>query len=194
MSSSSPWLDAVTEELQGLRKNWGWFLVLGVGLIILGCVAISSSFIATLATVVVIGTFLVIGGVLEVVSGLRAGNWRGLVVHLLTGILYIVAGILMIEKPEIAAAALTLMLAAAFLFGGLLRIVISVSQRFSGWGWVLLHGVISVVLGIMIWRQWPEASYWVIGLFVGIDLLFAGWSWVMLALGIRSLPAPAPER
>ncbi len=194
MSGSSPWLDALAEELHGLRKNWGWFLVLGIALIILGCVAISYSFIATLTTAVVIGVFLVIGGAIEVASGLRAGNWRGLVVHLLTGILYIVAGLLMIENPALAAVVLTLLLAAAFLAGGVLRIVISLAHRFSGWGWVLFHGVISVVLGIMIWRRWPEASYWVIGLFVGIDLLFAGWSWVMLALGIRSLPTPAPER
>lgn len=71
--------------------------------------------------------------------------------------------------------------------GGLFRIIGSLAYRFPHWGWVLVGGVINLVLGIMIWQQWPEAAFWVIGLFVGIDLIFTGWTWVMLALGIKNL-------
>jgi uncharacterized membrane protein HdeD (DUF308 family) len=69
-----------------------------------------------------------------------------------------------------------LMLAAAFFGSGLFRIIVALSERFYGWGWVLLNGIITLVLGILIWRGWPDAAFWVIGLFVGIDMLFAGWS------------------
>jgi uncharacterized membrane protein HdeD (DUF308 family) len=82
------------------------------------------------------------------------------------------------------------MLAVAFLVGGAYRILFVVFQRVAGWPWMLLNGIVTFLLGIGIWRQWPESSIWVIGLFVGIDLIFNGWSWVMLALAVK---APAPS-
>ncbi len=81
------------------------------------------------------------------------------------------------------------MIAAALFIGGLFRIAITVTVRFHGWVWALLNGVISVALGVMIWRDWPESAFWVIGLFVGIDMLFAGWAWVMTALAVRDVAA-----
>ena len=78
-----------------------------------------------------------------------------------------------------------LLVAACLLVGGILRVVLSVIERFDGWGWMLLNGVISVVLGVAICKQWPLSGLWVIGLFVGIDLLMSGTSWVMLALSVR---------
>jgi uncharacterized membrane protein HdeD (DUF308 family) len=76
--------------------------------------------------------------------------------------------------------------AACLLVGGILRIVVSLVERFEGWGWSLLNGVVSLLLGAVIWRQWPLSSLWFIGLFVGIEMLFSGLSWVMLALAVRS--------
>jgi uncharacterized membrane protein HdeD (DUF308 family) len=109
--------------------------------------------------------------------------------HLLAGILYVVSGFLMVQHPRPAAAIFTLMLAAAFFVGGLFRIIVALSERFYGWVWVLLNGVVTLVLGILIWRGWPETKYWVIGLFVGIDMLLDGWSLVITALTIRSIAA-----
>ena len=95
--------------------------------------------------------------------------------------------------PLVAAEGLdALLLAATFLAGGLIRIVITLLDRFPGWPWVLLNGFVTLLLGILIWRQWPESSFWVIGLFVGIDLLFSGWSWVMLGLLVRDTGPQAP--
>ena len=95
----------------------------------------------------------------------------------------------MVEHPVQAAEGLTLMLAAAFLLGGVMRVIFALIHSFAGRGWVLLNGFISVLLGISIWRQWPESSLWIIGLFIGIDLVFNGWLWVMLGLMVK---APAP--
>jgi uncharacterized membrane protein HdeD (DUF308 family) len=127
-----------------------------------------------------------IGGGVEIVDAFLGRGWRGFWMHLLGGILYVVLGFLMVQHPAPAAAIFTLMLAAAFFVGGLFRIVVALSERFYGWGWVLLNGVVTLILGVMIWRRWPEAAFWVIGLFVGIDMLFAGWSLVITALTIRS--------
>ena len=73
----------------------------------------------------------------------------------------------------------------------ILRIGLSVAERFEGWGWVLLNGVVSVILGAGIWREWPLSGLWVIGLFVGIEMLFGGLSWVMLGLAVRAGATPA---
>jgi uncharacterized membrane protein HdeD (DUF308 family) len=62
-------------------------------------------------------------------------------------------------------------------------------MRYQNWGWLLLHGVINLLLGVLIWRQWPLSGLWVIGLFVGIDMIFNGWSLVMLSLAAKNLPA-----
>ena len=62
------------------------------------------------------------------------------------------------------------------------------SYRFAAWGWSLASGVIDVVLGMLILLEWPESALWVIGLFVGINLLFRGMNWIALGLALRVLP------
>jgi len=181
--------NVLAHELEGLRKAWGWLLVLGILLTIVGFMAIGSAFVATLTTVIVIGVLLMVGGVVDILSAFWAHCWRGFWLHLLAGILYAVLGFLLVQRPVAAAAGFTIVLAAAFLVGGLFRIVSALVDRFPGWGWVLLNGVVTLVLGVMIWRDWPDSALWVIGLFVGIDMVFAGWSWIMMALAVHSMPA-----
>jgi len=173
------------QELQHLREHWLLLLLLGIGLAVVGSVAMMASFIATLATVTFFGTLLLIGAVLELVNAVTCRNWRGFLVYLLAGILYGVVGLIMMNHPLAAAAGLTLMLAAAFMAGGTIRIVVAAVEHFHGWPWVMVSGFISLFLGIFIWRHFPGDAFWVIGLFVGIDLIFLGWSWIFLALGIR---------
>ena len=184
-------LSGVAEDLQELRRNWGWFLVLGIALIALGVAAIGLSCVATLATVMTFGILVLVGGCVEVVSSFWARNWGGFFLHVLAGILYAVIGFLMLTRPVAAAAGLTLMLAALFFVGGMFRIIAALGHRFHGWSWVLLNGIITVVLGAMIWQGWPETAFWVIGMFLGIDLVFDGMSWVMLGLAVRHIPTPA---
>jgi uncharacterized membrane protein HdeD (DUF308 family) len=174
---------------ESLRGTWVWFLVLGIALILLGAVFLSSLVVATLATVLIFGILLVASGAVQLVSGILSHRWGLFFLSLLVALLDLVVGVLLIEHPVQAAAGLTLLLAAFLLVGGLARIIIALVERFPNWGWVLLNGLITFVLGIMLWRQWPEDALWVIGLFVGIDLLFKGLSWVMLALAIRSAPS-----
>ncbi len=183
--------DVLSAERDSLRKLWLLMLVLGVVLIALGLAAISAMFIATLATVFMLGFLFLMGGVVAVVNAFWARRWRGFWVNLLAGILYLVVGFLMTQRPLASAAAFTLMIAAALFIGGLFRIAITVTERFHGWVWGLLNGVISVVLGVMILAGAVASNpaVWVIGLFVGIDMLFAGWAWVMTALTVRDVAA-----
>ena len=99
----------------------------------------------------------------------------------------------MIEHPLRAAEVFTLLIAALLLVGGAIRVCYALIDRFPGWVWMLLNGVVTLVLGIMIWRQWPQSGLWVIGLFVGIDLILNGWSWVMLALILKATRSKVSE-
>jgi uncharacterized membrane protein HdeD (DUF308 family) len=171
-----------------VRRNWGWFLVLGISLVVLGVFAISWSLLATIASVLLFGWLLVISGVLEVASSIWARRWTGFFLHLLAGVLDVVVGLLIVTHPVAAAAALTLLLAAFFLVSGAYRIATAVALRFPNWGWALLGGVVTVLLGAMLWGEWPETALWFIGLCVCIELLFRGWTWVMFALTVRGLP------
>jgi uncharacterized membrane protein HdeD (DUF308 family) len=155
-----------------------------------GALAIAAAFITTLTSVAVFGILLLGGGVIQLGNAFLARTWKGFFIHLFAGLLYLVVGGLMVEHPIEAAEGLTLMLAAVFLIGGATRVIFALIHSFAGRGWVLVNGFISVLLGISIWRQWPESSLWVIGLFIGIDLVFNGWLWVMLGLAVK---APAPE-
>jgi uncharacterized membrane protein HdeD (DUF308 family) len=173
---------------EDLREIWGFLVGMGVALVILGIVAIGSSFIATMATVLVFGILLLLGALFQVVTAVWGRSWRGFVLHLLGGVLYLIVGVFMIDHPVEAAVGMTLLVAVGLLASGILRIVMAVVERFEGWGWMLLSGGISLVLGAAIWRQWPLSGLWVIGLFVGIEMISSGLSWAMLGLAVRSAP------
>lgn len=177
------------EECLRLHDCWIWFLVLGILVMAVGFAAIGASFIATLATVLVFGILLSVGGVVQIVNAFLAKTWKGFVLHALLGVLHVIVGMILIEQPLRAAEALTLMLAVAFMIGGAARLIYSLAHSFPGRGWVVLNGFVTLFLGLSIWQQWPESSLWVIGLFIGIDLVFSGWSWVMLGLAVKSTSA-----
>jgi uncharacterized membrane protein HdeD (DUF308 family) len=177
------------DERVHLSRVWWLFFVLGLVSIVVGFLAISSTFVATMASVIVFGVLLLIAGATEVIHAVMVRHWRGFALHLLTAALYLIVGLFMLEDPLRAAAVLTLLIAASFFVGGVLRIIFALVERFPAWGWVVLHGAIDLVLGVLIWRGWPESSLWVIGLFIGIDLVFHGWSWVVLALAVRTYTA-----
>ena len=168
-------------------------MVLGIVLIVLGTIALGSALVMTITSVFFFGWILIIGGVLEAVHAFwREKGWGGFFLDLLTGILYVVAGWMMVTNPQESAVLLTLVIAMFLVFEGVFRIVASLAARYPHWGWVMFNGVISLILGISIWQRWPYSGLWVIGLFVGIEMLLNGWSLVMLSLSARNLPDEVP--
>ncbi|WP_152052084.1 HdeD family acid-resistance protein [Tautonia marina] len=185
---SSPLRTIIRNELSEIRANWVGFLVLGVVLIVLGSLLIGVPWIGTLAAVWMLSILLILSGITQFVAAFWVRRWSGFFLALLAGVLYAVVGILIVDHPTETAEFLTLIIAAFLIIGGVFRIAVALSLKFEGWGWTLAGGVLSTLLGLLIWRQWPEASLWVIGLFVGLEVLFTGWTWVMLALLLRRLP------
>jgi uncharacterized membrane protein HdeD (DUF308 family) len=174
-------------ELEAIRGNWAWFVALGAILIIVGTIAVGMPILSTLASAVVFGSLLLLGGIAQLVGAFWTRDWSGFFISLLMGVLYVVLGLMFLRQPIEAIEAMTLFLACALMVGGLFRIIGSLMYQFPHWGWTLVGGVINLTLGIMIWQQWPAASLWVIGLFIGIDLIFTGWTWVVLALSVKKL-------
>ena len=185
-------LDPARQWGQGLHRCWPWFLGLGIAVMAVGIGAIGYTFVATLTTVIVFGMLLIVGGVAQVVNAFLARTWRGFTVLSLVGVLHLIVGGIMVEHPLRTAEGLTLMVAVGFLMGGVARLIYAAANSFEGRNWVLLNGLVTLLLGISIWRGWPESSLWVIGLFVGIDLVFSGWSWVILGLAVKSVAPRAP--
>lgn len=181
---------SLRHELTALRGNWLWFVLLGVALIFLGCVALGALVAASLATALVIGALMLVGGAAETVGAFWCRGWSGFFFHLLSGVLSIVVGVLFLRAPVDALLALALLLSCLLMVGGIFKIVAALSYRFAAWGWPLASGVIDVILGVLIWQEWPASALWVIGLFLGISLLFRGFNWIGLGLALRTLPRP----
>jgi len=175
--------------LEGLQRHRVLFLALGVALIVLGTLGISASALLTLASVVFFGWLLAIGGGALVVHAFSAGRWSGFFLQLLSGLFQLVVGWMLITQPGLGAVTLTLVLAVSLVVQGAFRIGAALSARMDGRGWLLLSGAITLVLGLMIWNQWPLSGTWVIGLFVGIDMIFYGWWIVSLAMSVRQRAA-----
>ncbi len=181
--------------LTELKRNWGWFLGLGIALVLLGTIALGASVATTIASVLLFGWLLIIGGLLEGIHAFwREKGWGGFFIDLLTGILYVVVGFLMVANPAETALTLTLLIALFLMFSGIFRIVTALIVRFPHWGWLLLNGVVNLILGVAIWRRWPWDGLWVIGLFIGIDLIFNGWSLIMLGLAAKKIPELSPQQ
>ena len=183
----------VAGNSEALREIWVFLVAMGVALVLLGAATIGSAFVVTRATMLVFGILLLLGAVFQIITALWGRSWRGFFLQLLAGVLYLIVGVFMIDHPVEAALGATLLVGIGLLASGMIRAFLSLIERFDGWQWMLVSGVVSALLGVGIWRQWPLSGLWVIGLFVGIEMLSSGVSWVMLGLAVRTPPkVPLP--
>ncbi len=143
----------------------------------------------TVATVLFFGILLTIGGVFQFVDAFKYRGWKSTIPHVLIALLYIAAGIILIRQPLAGSMVITAILGGIFIALGVLRIVIGLQLRGIGfpWGWVVFAGLVSLVLGAMIFFQWPSSALWLIGLLVAIEMIFHGWAFVMMALVLKAL-------
>jgi uncharacterized membrane protein HdeD (DUF308 family) len=173
---------------EALRKNRKWFLAAGIALILIGLVAVSLATLTTLISVILLGVLVFVGGVVSLINSFKFWRWQrsGFYFHLLVSLLYLIVGALLMFNPVAAAASLTMLLAIFFLLLGIFRLWSAFMTRLPNWGWNAFSGVLSIILAVLIFMHWPATSLFVIGLFIGIDLIFAGWFYVMLALSAKA--------
>ncbi|WP_020504299.1 HdeD family acid-resistance protein [Lamprocystis purpurea] len=169
-----------------LQKNWGWLLAVGILSIALGTIGLGASFGLTLITVLLFGWLLLVAGGFQLVDAFGCAGWKSVLGHVLTALLYILAGYLIVQDPLLASRSFTLIIAGVMIAVGVLRIWMAFQHRVApGWIWAVLAGLLSILLGGIIIAQWPVSGLWVIGLFVAIELLLNGWAAVFVALAAR---------
>jgi uncharacterized membrane protein HdeD (DUF308 family) len=175
-----------TTELSPLRAKSGWIIALGVVYVLAGLVALGSVVFATVVTVFVVGIMMLIAGVAEVINSFQIKSWGKFLLWLLLGVLYIVAGFVTFENPLLAAAVLTLMLGFALIISGIMRLILAFNMKQEmPWVGVALSGVITLLLGLIIVAHWPVSGLYILGLFLGIDLVIAGAGWIGIGFGLR---------
>lgn len=180
-------LDArVAETKQLITDKWGWFLALGIVLLLAGLAAIAFPLLSGIAAKLVLGWLFLIGGVMMIVHAFQAPGWSGFLWEVLIGLLYVVVGGYLAFFPLAGLLTLTIVIAALFIAEGVFESIMAFRVRpHDGWIWLLLSGIAALAVGVIIALGLPESSIWALGLLVGINLLFSGWSYIFLALAGR---------
>lgn len=174
-----------------IAAHRGWFLALGVALVILGTAAVLFPFYGSLAGVRILGWIMLFSGIATAVHAHRAGGWGLTLLQVLIAIAYAAAGIWLLSNPLAAVATLTFVLIAMLLVQGIISVIEAFQIRPTrGWGWVLVSGIASIVLAIMLKMELPSSALWAIGMLVGVSLVIHGWSFIAMALGAQTKIAP----
>jgi uncharacterized membrane protein HdeD (DUF308 family) len=165
-----------------LRTKWGWFVALGVLMLIAGIIAFGNILLATAVSVFYIGAIMIVAGIFEIIHAFGVKTWGGFFWWLLSGILYAVAGYIAFSNPLLAAAVMTLLLAISLIAAGIIRVWIGIRSRS---GWIIAAGVVTVLAGIIIALGWPVNSLFILGLFLAFDLVFQGIGFIFYGFGLR---------
>jgi uncharacterized membrane protein HdeD (DUF308 family) len=179
-----------------LQFNWGWFLAIGIALVILGTIAMGDTLVTTMISVVLVGWLLVAAGIFHVINMIRHTEVRSFW-HILGAICDFLAGFYLLARPALGALTLTLILAAFLLASGVTRLIGVFQADLPHKFWPVLDALLSIVLGVLLWIHWPWTGLWFIGFAVGIGLIFRGWGWIWVAFALRRggaqpLASPVP--
>jgi uncharacterized membrane protein HdeD (DUF308 family) len=184
---------AIAAARAAIAERWGWFLALGIVLVLAGVAAIAFPLLSTIAAKIALGWIFLAGGVMLLIHAFSIKEWRGFLLELLIGVLYLIAGGWLAFFPFTGIITLTILLAALFLAEGVLEVIMAVRVRpHEGWVWLLLSGLVAVAVGVLIAYELPSSATWAIGLLAGVNLLSTGVSFIVLALAGRRAGQGAP--
>ena len=170
----------------GAAHRWGWFVALGVLLIVAGAFAWFQVVVVTLASVIVVGAAMLVGGAFQIVHAFMVRGWSGFLLHVLMGVLYVLGGLLLMAEPVTGAVFITVVLAVCLGVAGVMRIMQAVRHReMTGWWLMLFAGIISLLIALLLYSTLPWSGLWVPGTLVAIELVVQGVTWVQFGLMLR---------
>jgi len=173
-----------------VRHASTWSILCGVALIVLGMLAIGSPAMAAVAVNAVLAWLIVLAGAVHLSLAFYAHKAGSVLWKLLVGLAYMFFGVYLIAHPALGVVSLTLVLASLFLVEGIFDIALFFQMRpIGGSSWILVDGIITLLLGVMIYMQWPSSSNWAIGTLVGVSLILSGVTRLMLSLAVRKATA-----
>jgi uncharacterized membrane protein HdeD (DUF308 family) len=175
---------SLAESHQTTQRSWWTYALLGIALLIGGIVVLGDIVAASVISALFISWAIVIAGIFQIVHAFSVRHWGGFLFDLLLGVLYIVVGAILLSNPAAASIKLTLLLGGVLVASGLVRMVLAIWQK-AGWG-LLFSGLVAILAGFLILSQWPNSGLWVLGLFLGVDLVVHGGAWIAYAFTVRS--------
>lgn len=181
--------EAVVHEHHELHRMWGWLAASGVALVLLGAFALIDSITVSILSMLVFAWVLIVAGIIQGVQAIRHRHGHHFLLHVLNAVFALVIGIILLRNSLAGLLVMTLLLAAYFIVVGIFRIIAGATMKTPGARWTLFDGIISLLLGLMVWAHWPMTALWIIGLFIGINLVITGCSQLMLAMALRR-PTP----
>jgi uncharacterized membrane protein HdeD (DUF308 family) len=183
--------ETTSSLIDGIRENAKLAVISGVVLILAGTFAILSPMIAGLSITIMVGVALIIGGIGQCFLAFKSGAFgRGLLTFVV-GALMTFAGAFMINQPVAGLASITLLLVAYLVVAGMCELFMSLQMRpANGWGLMLFNGIITLLLGLMLWRQFPLSGAWALGILFGIKMVFSGWALVFIGRNVKQVAAP----
>ena len=164
-------------------------IILAILLIVFGFLAIAIPFATSWGVVVVIAWLIVFSGGAQFIHAFQSKGVGHILWKLLVAVIYLIAGFYFLLHPILGVAAFTLALAIFFVLEGVTDLIAYFQNRSqAGSGWIFFDGIVTLILGLMVWRQWPSSSLWVIGTLVGISMIFTGTTRLMMGLAVKKSP------
>ena len=168
--------------------RWGWFVGLGILQVIVGLLCWIDVIAASIAGVLIIGILLLLGGVFQVIHAFTVRGWSGFLLHVIMGFLYVVGGLLLMDEPVRGSLIITIVISVLLIVSGGARLGMAATHRHMQGLWlVVLSGIVSLLVGIMLYATLPWSSLWVIGTLIAIELVFHGISWIQFGLVLKKL-------
>ena len=178
------------QSMKALHASSGWIIAFAIIAMLAGVIALGSVVTTTASAVFIVGIMLLVAGFAEIVTAFSAKGWGRFFFWLVLGALYVFAGLDCLFNPFRAATILTLMLGIVLMVAGILRIFLATQMRHgTPWGWVVFSGILTFLIGLMIVAQWPYSSFYVLGIFLGVDLIMIGSTWLAMGLALRRASA-----
>jgi uncharacterized membrane protein HdeD (DUF308 family) len=178
--------------LAAIKENASTAVLVGAVLVIAGLLALFAPLVAGLSITIMVGVMLVIGGIGQCLLAFRAGAFGRAILMLVIGVLMTVAGSYMMSQPVAGLASITLMLVIYLVVAGLCEIIVALQLRpADGWGWAMFNGVITLLLGVMLWRQFPLSGAWALGVLFGIKMIFSGWTLIYIGRSVKQVVSDA---
>lgn len=179
----------MTDIQSAIAEKRGWFIALGILLIVLGIIAIAFPVMMTITAKIFLGWMFLIGGVLQIIHAFSTRDWKGFLWNVLIGLLYVVVGGWLAFFPLTGILPLTIMIAILFVVEGVMKTMMGFNLGANeGRLWVIISGIAAIILGILLFADLPGSALWAIGLLVGINFLFSGISFLTIATGATKAP------
>lgn len=178
------------EIREALAKNWKLLMAGGILSVVLGAIAIILPPLASVTITYVVGILLLVGAVAYVAEAISRGTTGHRIWSAIVAVVYVIAGVWILINPIEGTITLTIVLIVFFLAMGVMRFVAGLQMRRAGEpnaGWIIVNGVLSVLIAVLVWVDFPSSAAWAIGLLVGIQLLFDGMALIASAIAGKKM-------